>query len=627
MEVNSIKGAHLALAVFLVTILTSSTLLITIANAQQDSSKEIKISTYGPILSLDPYESYYPADLEVYCNLYDQLVMYEPFTINLTPGLASGWQLSENGTVLIFNIRRNVTFHNGDPLTPYDVWWSLERALPPSKRSAEFNSSTQYSWEGIPGVTSGLFSLYSVIKSIKLMDIGFNDSLSYTGEKAVQGDGWNECVVEFEFPFAPAVDLFAFPGLSIVSYNVAESLGPEQMRTSPVGAGTGPFKFSEYTAAQLELVKNSEYWGEKPKVDKLIWLFTIDPSEALLSLINNEVQIIIPQPVEIESIQDDSNLVAKIYSGLSTRYIGFNCQQNVTTSRAGGALSDVIVRKALSYAIPYDDILNSETLFNGMAERLIGPLPPVLPEYDENINSTGYAPYYDINKANEILDNAGITDVDGDSIRDYKGLADDPSDDMVFYFGYISGSTLAENLYNILKNEFAKLNISLAPLPRSVGEYYSLLFDGQVDIFYYGWGADYVDPDTFLYGPFYSENIPPDGYNLFFYNNSQVDSLIESARITLNETLRNQEYEEVQQLLLEDYPCVWLAAPSVIYGFRAEISGFEGNPRYLLDHLEYADIEAQQPLTIGLEITVALIAAIAAIVVAGIVAYYRSGKT
>jgi len=600
--------------------------LLSYVNAQQTTEKEIKIATYGPLLSLDPYESYQPADLEVYCNLYDQLVMYDPFNITLRPGLASGWQFSENGTVLIFGIRKNVTFHNGDPLTPYDVWWSIERALPPSKRSAEFNDSTTHSWAGLPGVTP--FSLYNVIKSVKLMDIGFNNSLSYVGEKAVAGDGWNECMVEFNSAFAPAIDLFAFLGLSIVNYDIAEKLGPEEMRTAPVGAGSGPFMFSYYDPnLKLELVKNSNYWGEVPKVDKVVWLFTIDVSERLLALINDEVQIIIPQPFEVSTINETSNTVAKIYNGLFTRYIGFNCYQNVTSGRAGGALSNVTVRKALSYAVPYQTILFSESIFNGLAERLMGSLPSVLPEYDENINSSENVPYYNVTKANEILDNAGIVDVDGDSIRDYLGLANNSTDDLVFYFGYISGSTVAENIYNILKEEFAKLNITLAPMPRSAGEYYTLLFSGQLDLFYYGWGPDYIDPDTFVYGPFYSGNIPPNGYNLFYYNNSQADSLIESGRSTLNETLRTQYYKELQTLLVEDYPCIWLAAPKVIYGFSASISGFEGNPRYLLDDLEYADLEVSSPPTIGLEIMIAIAATISVIIVLGIIGYYKGSSS
>ncbi|MHA1409863.1 MAG: ABC transporter substrate-binding protein [Candidatus Odinarchaeia archaeon] len=634
------KGIKIGIALFLTVALVASGAVLLWNPAAAQAQQTLKIASPSDPVTLDPYDSWDSASNDIILNIYDTLVMYVPSTLDFRPGLAAGWQVMPNGTMIIFNIRQNVTFHNGDPMTPWDVWWSIERALPLDHRSAAFNATlanatwnpNKYNWSELDkDRKSGIWHVWDPIINVTVADVGFNASVDYTGENATAGDGWNEIVVEFSSAFSPGLSFFSYAGLSIVNPDVAISLGPTNMQFAPVGAGTGPYKFVEWvTNSHVKLEYNPDYWGTVPSIPNVEFRTIPEATTRTLSLQTGDVHLLYPEAADFYTFQADPNIETWQEAGLGTRYLGFNVRQNITNQRAAGALSDPIVREALSYAVNYDEILLGEEFNNGLATRMLGPMVPTIPwAYIENIsqvNETSKAPYniipnFNITRANEILDNAGITDVDGDGIRDYKGWTNS-SDDMVFRYGYNIGNAVREAIGELLYASFSEINVSIVIEGRTWDQFLAAMTTGELDLFFIGWGPDYIDPDTYFYPLFHSDFIGTYG-NAAGVNDTKIDNLLEQGRTETNQTIRAEIYKNLTLILVDAFPWAWCYIPDNAYAWRAELDGFTHSPFLQMDDLELCSLGAAPAVGIPIEIIAIAVGVVVVIAIIGGVIYYK----
>jgi peptide/nickel transport system substrate-binding protein len=648
------KGVKISLALILALTLAASGLVLlapTTAQAQQT----LKIAQWSDPVTIDPYDSWDSGSNDIVVNVYDQLVMYVPSTLNFRPGLAAGWQILENSSI-VFNIRQNVTFHNGKPLVPWDVWWSIERALPiywvekPDPldnttwylvygRSTEFNATLAdstfnpggWQWsEALLNRISGVWDLWSPILNVRVADVGFNGSLTYTGDNATAGDGWDEVVVDFRSPFAPGLSFFSYAGMSIVNPNLTSSLGPTTMQFAPVGAGTGPYSFDEWvTNSHVTLLANDDYWGTTPSIPEVQFLTITQATTRTLALQTGDIHLSYPEPADFFDFVANPDVGTWQEGGLGTRYLGFNTRQNITNGRVDGALSDPAVREALSYAVNYDEILLGEEFNNGLASRMLGPMVPSIPwAYNSSlaqVNETGGTiPNYNITRANELMDAAGWKDIDGDFIRDYRGWTND-SDDMVFRYGYNIGNAVREAVGELIFSDFLLCNISVEVTGRVWSQHLLAMTTGELDMFFIGWGPDYIDPDTYFYPLFHSVFIGTYG-NAAGVNNTQIDQWLTDGRTETNQTTRAEIYNNLTNWLLDFKPWAWCYLPDNTYAWRIELTGFAHSPLLQMDDLELCELGAAPPSGgIPLEIIAVVVGVVIAVVVIGGVVYWRSG--
>ncbi|MEM2110041.1 MAG: ABC transporter substrate-binding protein [Candidatus Odinarchaeota archaeon] len=626
------KSVKYSLALVLVFSLAASGIILLSPSKAQAVETTLKIAQAGDPITLDPYDSWDSASNDVIVNIYDTLVMYVPSTLNFRPGLAVGWQMLPN-TTIIFNIRRNVTFHNGDPMTPYDVWWSLQRALPVELRSALFNSTYinnatanphGYRWcEEDGDRESYVWLLLESVKDIRMADIGFWDNTTYTGDNATAGDGWDEIVVEFSEPFAPGLSLFSYASTSIVNWKVATALGPHDMKFAPVGAGTGPFAFKSWVLNyKVTLDKWPNYWGQVAHVDHVEYQSILSASSRTLAITTGMVDLLYPEAGDWPTLKADPNIVTWQEAGLGTRYIGFQCMQNVT-GRMNGIMSNSTFRKALSYAINYDEIINGEQFLNGLGTRLTQPVVPAISwAYNSSIkpeNEGGILPYYNLTKANEILDSMGLVDSDSNGFRNINS-----THDIKLIYGYNKGNALRERVGYLLQDAFAEIGIDL-DIQGDTWEIflYDKLVSGAYDLWMLGWGPDYIDPDTYFYPLFHSDFIW--STNAAGVNSSTVDYLLKSARSETNQTIRAQMYKNATNILINEYVWGWCYIPDNTYAWRTTISGFTHSPLLEFDDLEYVVKTAGAGAGIPLEVVGVVIGVIVAVAVIGSIAYWRKG--
>ncbi|RLE95430.1 MAG: ABC transporter substrate-binding protein, partial [Thermoprotei archaeon] len=281
---------------------------------QTPQEKVLIIARTNKPSSLDPAYIVWTNDYAIGANIYSTLIGYKPGTREMYGDLAESWEVSENGTVYIFHLRKGVKFHKGyGELKASDVKFTFERILDPktNARYPDFFKSIDH---------IEVIDDYTIKFVLKYPDSAF---LTY---------------------IAPWRNSF------IVSQKAVEELGKD-FSFNPVG--TGPFMFESWDSetGDVVLVANPDYYGEKPKVDKVIYKVIEDPYTAYLALERGEVDIV-TLDTSISGLLEraKSNPNIKVYEKISggSLSLTFNLKHPI--------LKDVRVRRAIAYAINKTEI-------------------------------------------------------------------------------------------------------------------------------------------------------------------------------------------------------------------------------------------------------------------------------
>jgi peptide/nickel transport system substrate-binding protein len=287
--------------------------------------------------------------------IFDQLV--EVNGSELVPGLAKSWDTSADGKTWTFHLR-DAQFSNGDPVTPEDVKFSIERFADPK-------------------INTNYATLGASIDSVDVVD----DHTVQVNLNRVDG------------AFLDNIAMFA---AAIVPQKVVEDIGDKAFSDAPVGSG--PFMVKDYKRGQHTiLVRNPNYWREgQPYLDEIDFEFVPDSNTRTLELRSGEVDVADAIPYnQVESLDAADGVSVEVADSLKWDSIFLDTQKP--------PLDEVEVRQALAYATPTDQILDA-VLF-GNAQVANSQIPRVK-YWDESVQ-----PYpYDIDKAKELLGQSSVPD-------------------------------------------------------------------------------------------------------------------------------------------------------------------------------------------------------------------------
>lgn len=321
--------------------------------------------------------------------------------------------------------------------------------------------------------------------------------------------------------------------------------------------GTGPYKFESYTQnSEVILKKFDGYWQgwEGEHFDYCIFKTVFEAATARQMMISGEADLWNSGcPYEyIEELEKEENIELSNTPSYQTLYAYLNCQKE--------PLNDARVRQALSYLTPYDDIV--EQVVCGFGTRISGVLPPTIWAYDEN--ATMYE--YDYDKAVALLEEAGY------------------ADGFTISYTYNTGDSVLQKVGELLKDSYAKANITLELQAMTSDAKYAKARaedpNERQDIIVIYWWPDYVDPSSYFYSCFYSEE--KIGYNLSYYYNPEVDALIDKAFYATGESIEEatQYYLEATNALMEDAVVLSLFAENYAKPYASSLGGFEDNVAY-----------------------------------------------
>lgn len=456
--------------------------------------------TADPRFAVDA-NSQYLEDL-IHCSL----VSFNPQG-KVTPRLASSWTWSQGGTTLTFNLKDEVSFHDGTLLAAEDV-------------------VTTFSSFSDPKSTSPRSGSFKIIENIEAPD-----------KKTVVFH-----LKEMDATFLTNLSVGILPKSSATN---------NQLNFSEV-VGCGPFKFKSKSTSQLVLEKNNQYSvGSQPKIEQVVIKIVKDESTRFAKLRKGEVHI-----VQNNLSRDKLKQIGKKYPnlkilkkpGLNTTYLGFNMRHPI--------LKDPKVRRAISLAIDRESIINF--VLAGYAVPANTLIPPDNPYYDRSLEKIEPK----LAEAKKLLDQAGFKDPDGEGPKPR------------FKLTYKTTTNLTRvTIGKAIGSYLNKVGIAVNVQPLEWGRFKSDVEKGRVDLWSLSW-IGYKDPDIFRYA-FATESFPPNGGNRGRYSNAKLDKVLAEARTASDEEDRKKLYKEVQRIVNNELPYVFLWHEDVVAVTQKSVEGFE----------------------------------------------------
>lgn len=466
--------------------------------------------TLDPALAGDAESAVYVAEI------FSGLVTLDP-NLKVVPDIASSWDVSDDRTTYTFHLRKDVTFHDGRPVTAQDFKYSIERAADPTTLSP---TADTYLGD-IVGVKDKLNRKAAQVSGVQVVD-------DYTLK------------ITIDQPKAYFLAKLTFPAAYVVDKNNVER-GGRTWTDKP--NGTGPFKLQEYVRSQrLVLVKNDKYYLDpKPQVDEVD--FILGGGSFMTMYENGDLDSTRITINDIERVQDTTSPLNKeLFVGpeLSTQFIVFNTHKP--------PFDDPLVRQAFALAIDRQQIV--DVVYKKMPLVANSIMPPGMPGYTEPSGK----PVYDPAKAKQLL-----------AQSKYAGKLPDITWTTVGAGGAASQDVQAETA--MIKDNLG-INISIQQSDWAT-------FIGQLNdpsrnpyqMFDIGWIADYADPQNFMEILFHTGSTQ----NWAAYSNPAVDQLLDQAGVEKDPATRFKLYQQAEQLILADNPVIpltyerqyWLTKPYV----------------------------------------------------------------
>jgi ABC-type transport system substrate-binding protein len=365
-----------------------------------------------------------------------------------------------------------------------------------------------------------------------------------------------ECVSEYEVritlkkPFGAFLANLAHYGGKFHSPASLTLYGDDVSR-NPVG--TGPYKFVEWIPGdRIVMGRNDDYWGDKPYFKTIVYKPVPEDASRVMMLESGDVDVIYPVAVQdIARLSQDDRFTVKSVPSMTNLHFQINMTRK--------PLDDKRVRQALNYAIDLNAICAN--IYQGQAVPLDSPISPALWGH----YAVGAYPY-DPEKAKALLAEAGI----------------EPGElTLKMYIPegrYLMASEVAEAVVNYLKD--VGVNVDLTKYEAAT--YWDFFKKGPAeathDLLMLGWAPSTADPDWGMRPMFHSSMKAPVNWNSSFYGTPEVDRLLELGMTASTPEERLAAYEDVQKIVMEDAPWIFLAAYNVTGAWKKEIKNIWVQP-------------------------------------------------
>jgi peptide/nickel transport system substrate-binding protein len=342
----------------------------------------------------------------------------------------------------------------------------------------------------------------------------------------------------------------SFP-INLVMPVVPNGAGPE-LRDHPVG--TGPYKFVSFAVDdRVELAAFPDYFRGKPANDGVVLKVVPDEIMRALELRKGSVDMVVNDlsPDVIHQLAAEKSVTIAESPGTDYAYVGINMRDPV--------LKDRRVRHALGYAIDRQAIV--DYLRRGLARPAVGILPPASWAFDEGVFQFTHDP----DKARALLDEAGYRDPDGNGPAPRLRLT-----------LKVSTNEFIRLQAAVIQQDLKKVGIELEVLSYEFATLYTDVLKGNFQLFTLQW-VGVSDPDM-LRRVFHSKQMPPNGFNRGYYENPEVDRLIDAAQAAVTDADRRRLYGQAQRLLAEDAPYISLWYKTNVAVSRTQIEGVKLTP-------------------------------------------------
>jgi peptide/nickel transport system substrate-binding protein len=452
--------------------------------------------------------------------IFNGLVKYDT-DLSVIGDLAESWDISPDGLVITFHLRKGVKWADGIEFTADDVMFGYKTII---------NEKTPTAYR----------EDYLQVKKAEVID-------KYTFR------------VTYEKPFAPA--LTSWGNLVVLPRHLLEGKDITKTDFGRNPIGMGPYKLNKWTTGQeLLLDSNRDYFEGRPYIDHYIYRVIPDSATLFLELQAGGIDMMGLTPIQYT--KQTSNDFFRInfqkfrYPVFAYTYLGFNLKHPL--------FKDIRVRKAIAYAIDKSEIV--DVVLFGLGSIATGPYVPNTWPYNPNVKRYEYNP----EKAKQLLKDAGWEDTDGDGILDKDGKP--------FEFTILTnmGNTLRMNTATIIQWRLAKVGIKVEIKALEWSTFINEFIDKRrFQAVILGWSIG-LDPDQ--YDIWHSSKTKEKEFNFVSYKNPEVDALLEKGRRTFDIEKRKKAYFRIQEILAEELPYIFLYVPDATPIVQARVKGIKPSP-------------------------------------------------
>ncbi len=495
------------------------------------------------IIAVDPdYESFDPAlAYEVYAQfilhaVYDNLFEFRDNQENLELAAATEYNVSEDGTIYTFNMRDDMVFSSGNPVTSADLKWSVERAI-------NLQGNGAFLADGITGIETP--DDYTIIFNLSAPDPSFPTKLSYNIFSIVDSK------VAMENGATNAED--------------AASADTAKTWFDNNSAGSGPYVLETYTPkVEVVLTRNDNYWGEPAYYDKITISTIPDSNTQVMTLQAGDIDIAINvDPEQAKLLAEDPELTIMDAQSLTVSFLLMNRDPEV-----GGPVADPMVQKAIRLALDYEGI-----------QLLAGP-GMITPQAPFPIGLFGSLPaldvsgYRNLDEAKQLLADAGYPD----------GF-----DAELFVPTTIAAGVDLAIMAQKIQADLAEVGINVTLVPEDITVSLETYRTGQQQLGLWYWNPDYPDNNSQL------AFLPGDKVGL--RANWTADMYPELAELNAQAATESDPearaalLAQIQELMAEDTAFAMLLQHTSQYAVKSNLTGVEYIDRYKLDLKNIAPME------------------------------------
>ncbi len=474
-------------------------------------------------------------DLTALYAVHDPLVMVDPETMEPRPWLATTWAWSADGLSLSFDLRTDVTFHDGSPFTANDVRFSL------LAYRDDYDSAL-----------AGMFA--------------------FVTDVVVESE--SRATVQFAEPDGA----FLFNAASQPMFSAAQY--GAQWESRPVGErsisgydwdaqsplGTGPWSVAEASDDALTLRRHDAYWAGPAHFDELQLVAEDDSAKRIEAWKNGDIDVLPGvRATDLDGLWDEDGRLY-VAPSATTFFAAFNVANPANATP--DMMADLALRQALSLAVDRKKYAN-DVFFTFIDERKAGTI--VQPwAHDDGIRN----PAFDIDEANRILDEGGWSDIDGD------GMREDARGNRLDLYLIVANTERPELLSIIdeLAEDFVKIGARLTVEKLDPGPFDERWSQNRMyDMIAYSLVGYPAFSHFDLYGTAWDIRANTVGWNPGGYSNDQVDAAIDAYFASVTEEDMRAALVSLQEGANDDLFGLWFGFPDDLVLVRNDVQGFVPN--------------------------------------------------
>ncbi len=498
-------------------------------------------------VSMDPHGSNDVPSEQIRDTIYEPLLTQDE-NFEIVPVLAEEYEQIDD-TTWEFKLREGVTFHDGSEFNAEVVKANIERVKDIAKASprsflldmvSEVNIIDDYTVELVTEypfapLANNLTHGAGKMISKDLIDADYQQALDEAGSDLSLDEYYELRDAGGSEHEDVANEISAYVG--------------QLVESEPVG--TNYFKFdSRSPGEQTSVVRNDDYWGDTALLDGVTFKVVSEPGSRIAELESGSSDAILATlSSNIERVDSNEDVTLLRNDSVSIDYIGFNTEKE--------PFNDPKVRQAITHAFDSEAVL--EGVYNGSGTPAEAPLAPGVLGYSEDLEGLDY----NMERAQELLNEAGVEDLT------INLMVNDDNPERV-------------DVALWLQESLSTLGITVNVEQVEWGAYLAATGAGEHDMFILGWSNSTGDPDNGISPLFHSDNIGDTG-NRSFYNNPELDSILDEARQSTEESEREQLYMDAQQILVDEAPAIFIRHGENLNAHGNHVEGFEGDAYNIFD--------------------------------------------